>query len=103
MSAKRPLESVRRAFRIVWLLQGHAYDGVRLKQVAEALGATACTALRDLETLREEGVTERIPGNEDCWRLAPKLIQVARAHEMDVARQRQKIDDYHNRCTRLPG
>lgn len=102
MSSKRPLEAVRRAFKIVWILQGHAFDGVRLKQIAEALRTTPSTAYRDLETLAEEGVAERIPGKEDSWRLSPRLIQIARAHEQDVARLRQSIDDFNNRCTRLP-
>lgn len=102
MSARKPLEPIRRAFKIVWILQGNAFDGLRLKQIAAALGTTMATAYRDLETLAEEGVTERIPGKEDFWRLA-RIIQVARAHEHEVSRLRQKVDDFNNRCTRLPG
>lgn len=102
MTARKPLESVRRAFRIVWILQGHTFDGLRLQQVAEALRCTPSTAYRDLETMAEEGVAERIPGREDSWRLTPKLIQLSRAHDADMTRTRRRIDDIDNRYTRLP-
>ena len=36
-------------------MQGHAFDGLRLKQVAEALQVTPPMALRDLQLLSDEG------------------------------------------------
>ena len=58
------------------------------------------TLPRDLELLAAEGVAERIPGTEECWRLTPKLIQLARAHDDELRRVRQRVDDIDQRYTR---
>lgn len=81
---------MRRAVKLLFILQGHAIEGLRLKQIADALGEAPCTAHRDLSVMSEEGVVERIPGAEEYWRLTPKLAQVAMAflEEMDLARNR---------------
>ena len=67
MSNPQHHQSARRALRLQWILQGHAFDGLRLKQVAEALQVTPPMALRDLQLLADEGIAERIPGKEECW------------------------------------
>ena len=100
MSNPQHHQPARRALRLLWALQGHAFDGLRLKQVAEALNVAPPMALRDLELLADEGVAERIPGNEECWRLTPKLIQLARAHDDELRRVRQRVDDIDQRYTR---
>lgn len=92
----------RRVIRLLWILQGHAFDGLRLKQIQDALKTTASTALLDLQMLEEEGVAERIPGKEEYWRLTPKLVQLARAHEAEVQELHRKIEEFNQRCTRLP-
>lgn len=99
---KKPLEAVRRAFRIVWLLQGHVFNGLRLTAIAEALKTAKPTVYRDLETLSDEGLAERIPGREDYWRLTPKLIQLARAHDQEMAQLRSRVEEIDQRYTREP-
>lgn len=99
-AAAEPKQAVRRALRLLWILQGHAFDGLRLKQIAEVLQASAPTALRDLEVLAAEGVAERIPGRDECWRLTPKLVQLARAHDDDMRRARARVDELDQRYTR---
>jgi DNA-binding IclR family transcriptional regulator len=102
MSAALPQQqSARRALRLLWVLQGHSFDGLRLKQVADAMKVSPPMALRDLEMLADEGVAERIPGAEECWRLTPKVIQLARAHDDCMRRARQRIEDIDNRYTRV--
>ena len=93
-------QSDRRVLKLLWILQGHTLDGVRLKQMAEALGVSAPMALRDIAVLAEEGLAERIPGRDECWRLTPKLVQLARAHDDEMRRARQRLDDLDNRYTR---
>jgi Transcriptional regulator len=93
-------QSARRALRLLWILQGHAFDGLRLKQIAEALEVASPTALRDLELLADEGVAERIPGKEESWRLTPKTIQLARAHDDEMRRVRERIENIDQRYTR---
>ncbi len=82
-----------RVLRALFALQGHAFDGVRLKDVAAALDASPSTALRTLEVMRDEGVVERIPGRDDHWRLPPRVIQLARAHELEPAHMRARLDE----------
>lgn len=93
-------QPARRALRLLWVLQGNAFNGLRLKQVADLLKVAPSMALRDLELLADEGVAERIPGNTDCWRLTPKLVQLARAHDDDMRRLRQRIEEIDQRYTR---
>lgn len=98
-SSKQP---IRRALAILFALQGHSFEGLRLKQIAEAIGTTASTALRDLEVLADEGIVERIPGRDEFWRLSPRLIQLSVAHADEVRRQQQRLDEFNQRYTRNP-
>lgn len=95
-------KSVRRAIRVIWLLQGKTVDGLRLKDIATHLATTPSTAYRDLELLADEGVAERIPGREEYWRLTPKLVQLARAHDDEMQRLRRRLDEVDQRYTRSP-
>lgn len=100
--ARKPFEAVRRALRIIWLLQGHSFDGLRLKAITEHLQTTMATAFRDMEVLADEGICERIPGREERWRLTPKLIQLSRAHDEEMTRLRRRVDEIDQRYTREP-
>lgn len=95
-------QPVRRAFTVVFALQGHSFEGVRLKQLAEAVRESATTTLRTLEVLADEGIAERIPGRDEFWRLSPRLIQLARAHEQEMARVRARLDETEQRYSRAP-
>jgi DNA-binding IclR family transcriptional regulator len=91
---------MRRGFRLLFILQGFAFAGLRLKQIAEALQESPCTALRDLSIMAEEGIVERIPGAEECWRLSPKLAQIAVAHYEEMQRVEQRVAEINQRYTR---
>lgn len=102
MSSAESQAPVRRALRVLFLLQGHAFDGVRLKELAASLEASPSTALRTLEVLQDEGIVERIPGRDEFWRLTPRLIQIARAHEQELARVRARLNETEQRYSRDP-
>ena len=102
MSVVQSSSQTRRVLRLLFVLQGHGFNGLRLKQVAERLAASPSTAYRDLELLADEGMAERVPGQEDCWRLTPKLIQLAFAHQDETNRLEQRVSDFHRRYTRQP-
>ena len=102
MSATTTQQPTRRAQALLFVLQGHTMEGLRLKQIADAIRTTPSTALRDLEVLAEEGIAERIPGRDEYWRLSPRLIQLARAHELEMARYRQRLDETEQRYSRNP-
>ncbi|MGB5908743.1 hypothetical protein FEO91_08315 [Stenotrophomonas maltophilia] len=95
-------QPVRRVLRLIFALQGHAFDGLRLKQLADSIKATPSTVLRDLEVLADEGIAERIAGRDEYWRLSPRLIQLARAHEQELARVRQRLEETEQRYSRNP-
>ncbi|MCD7099093.1 helix-turn-helix domain-containing protein [Stenotrophomonas sp. MMGLT7] len=95
-------QPTRRTLRLLFALQGHTFEGLRLKQLADAVQASPSTVLRDLEVLADEGIAERIPGRDEYWRLSPRLIQLARAHEQEMARVRQRLDETDQRYSRNP-
>lgn len=95
-------QNVRRSLRMLLVLQGNSFRGLRLKQVAEAVQASPSTTLRDLEVLADEGFVERIPGNDEFWRLTPRVVQIARAHEEELSRLHHQVSEFNQRFTRLP-
>lgn len=95
-------QSLHRAVALLWILQGNTFHGLRLKQIAETAGQSPSTTLRDLRALEAEGVVERIAGNDQCWRLSPRLIQVAVAHQHEMSAVQRRLDDLNQRCTRTP-
>lgn len=100
MSTSAPQQTTRRALRLIFLLKGHAFDGLRLKQIADSAEQSPSTTLRDLEVLADEGLVERLAGNKDRWRLTPKLIQLALAHQAEMAAIQQRFDDTTQRYSR---
>ncbi|MBO1856830.1 Rrf2 family transcriptional regulator [Burkholderia cenocepacia] len=97
MTERKDRQSTRRALHAMFVLKGHTLQGLRLKAIAEAIGTSMPNALRDLETLREEGIAERIPGREDCWRLTPQIVQLARATDEEFTRHRLELIAHENR------
>lgn len=102
MSAATATAAVSRALRIVLALAGHTFEGVRLKAIAATVEQSSPTTLRDLQGLESEGWVERVPGAEDRWRLSPRPVQIAYAHQAEMARLEQRMADMRNRYTRDP-
>ena len=94
--------SLVRARAVIEALSGHSYHGLRLQQVAEAVGQISSTTLRDLKALEAIGWAERAPDSEGCWRLSPRLVQLALAHQHEIERLNRRMDDFTNRYSRLP-
>jgi DNA-binding IclR family transcriptional regulator len=91
-----------RSWTVIEALSGNSFEGLRNVQVARAVGQSTDLTLRDLQALESLGLTERLPGKEECWRLSPRLVQVALAHQHEIARLNQRVDDFTNRFSRLP-
>lgn len=102
MSASASNQAARRVLKVIYILKGNTINGLRLKAIAESLGAPPSTTLRTLELLEDEGTAERIPGREENWRLTPKLIQLSFAHAEEFSRARNHIDELDQRFTRRP-
>jgi DNA-binding IclR family transcriptional regulator len=87
---------------VIEALAGHNFDGLRNQQLAESVCQSPSTTLRDLQALEAIGWAERIPGKDERWRLSPRLIQLAIAHQAEVARITQRVDDFTRRYSRTP-
>jgi DNA-binding IclR family transcriptional regulator len=95
-------QGTRRALRLIMRLSGHSFDGVALKALTDAVGEAAPTTLRDLQVLESEGYVERVPGRETFWRLSPRIVQVAIAHQAEVSRLQGSLASFENRYSRTP-
>ncbi len=88
--------------RLLFGLAGHSRSGLRLKQIADGIGESPSTTLRNLQRLAEDGLVERSPFDQDNWRLSPRIVQIALAHQAEVAREERQLDDFKNRYSRSP-
>ncbi|WP_234500090.1 helix-turn-helix domain-containing protein [Stenotrophomonas maltophilia] len=88
--------------RLLFALAGHSRTGLRLKPIADGIGESPSTTLRNLQRLAEDGLVERSPFDQDNWRLSPRIVQIALAHQAEVAREERQLDDFKNRYSRSP-
>ncbi|HSX60243.1 MAG TPA: hypothetical protein VLF18_08600 [Tahibacter sp.] len=95
-------QAARRMLGLIWILQGNTFHGLRLKAIADVTKQLPGTTLRDLEVLAEEGIAERIPGRDDYWRLTPRLVQLAVAHQHEMAAVQARLDETIQRYSRKP-
>ena len=88
--------------RLLFGLSGHSYRGLRLQQIADGIGENPATTLRNLQAMEADGLVERAPGEGKCWRLSPRVVQVATAHAQEVMREQRTLDEFNQRYTRTP-
>ena len=88
--------------RLLFGLAGHSRNGLRLKVIADGIGESPSTTLRNLQRMEEDGLVERSPQDQDNWRLSPRIVQIALAHTDEVAREEQALTDFRNRYSRTP-
>lgn len=101
MIANAP-KPVARAIQLIFALQGQSFEGLRLTQLANGVRQSASATLRDLQGLESLGIVERVPGRDDCWRLSPRIVQVAIAHAAEVQRAQQRVHEFEQRYSRSP-
>lgn len=100
-TAYKPIEAGQKTLRVVLALAGNEFEGLAVKQICEATGLSPSMAGNYLETLRVEGLAEKIEETQR-WRLGPKLVQVAIAFSAHINKKKQQLDDIENRYTRHP-
>lgn len=88
--------------RLLFGLAGHSYRGLRLQQIAEGIGESPSTTLRNLHRMEEDGLVERSPYDKDNWRLSARLVQVTHAHTQEVLEEERRLDEFKRRYTRNP-
>lgn len=102
MSAPLSNMATRRQLQLVMKLAGHSFEGLALATIARNVNQNAPVTLKDLQVLESEGYVERIPGRETFWRLSPRLVQVAIAHQAELSRLEQSVESFTNRYSRTP-
>ena len=88
--------------RLLFGLAGHSRNGLRLKQIADGIGESEPTTLRNLQRMEADGLTEQNPMLQGHWRLAPRVVQIALAHQNEVLREERALDDFRTRYSRIP-
>lgn len=88
--------------RLLFGLAGHSYRGLRLQQVAEGIGESPSTTLRNLQRMEDDGLVERSPHDKDNWRLTPRVVQIAIAHADEVMHEERQLDQFRQRYSRQP-
>lgn len=88
--------------RVLFGLSGYSYRGLRLQQIAEGIGESASTTLRNLQRMEADGMVERSPHDKDNWRLSPRVVQIAIAHAEEVMREERQLDQFKQRYSRQP-
>lgn len=95
-----------RILRVMLALAGHEMDGLSATEIARGIGqrgesATVNSVFRDLHNLAEAGLAEQLP-DSDRWRLAPRLVQIAAAHQRHLERSAQRLAEVQQRYSRQP-
>lgn len=88
--------------RLLFGLAGHSYRGLRLKQIAEGIGESEPTTLRNLQNMESDGLVEKTPLDDKRWRLAPRVVQIAIAHSHEVVREERALQEFQQRYSRTP-
>jgi DNA-binding IclR family transcriptional regulator len=88
--------------RLLFGLAGHSRHGLRLKYIADGIGESAGTTLRNLQRMEADGLVERSPYEKDNWRLTPRVVQIAVAHAEEMAREERQLDEIRTRYSRNP-
>jgi len=95
--------SQQRAAMILSLLAGHEVDGVSNGALAKAFSVTSAAISQDLKLLQGIGFVETIPGiTPNRYRLGPKLVQIAIAHQRHIEREQVRLDTIKQRYSREP-
>lgn len=82
------------------VLAGHEAMGLAPSQLAKALRTSASNVTRDLANLITAGFVERLDtGN---YRLGPRLVQIATAHQRGLADIKARVDEIEQRYSRTP-
>lgn len=88
--------------RVLFALAGHEVDGLSPSELAQAARISASDATRFRKDLTELGLVEEVPGINGRYRLSPKLVQIARAHDAGIERSRSRLDETLQRYSRNP-
>jgi DNA-binding IclR family transcriptional regulator len=93
-------QAQRRIVQTILCLAGNELMGLSTVDVQRALNLKhASVVTRDLQVLLDMGIAEKIQ-ETGRWRLAPRMIQIARDYEVNIAKASAKVRELEQRYTR---
>lgn len=83
---------------VLLALAGREAEGLALSQIARGVKAASERVFHDLGNLAEAGLAEKMPNGN--WRLGPRIVQIARDHQLGLARLQEQVRELEQRYTR---
>lgn len=90
-----------RLIDVIRALAGHEVFGLRLADIAKAVGAAEPMVLRDLQALAHQGWS--VQDDAKRWRLGPEPVQIAVQFSYGLRQAQAAVSEVEQRYTRLPG
>jgi len=94
-------QPVDRVVRVIESLAGNTLNGLSPGEIGKAAGASPAQVTRLLAHLIRRGVVESAR-TEGRYRLGPAIVQIARAHELELARAERDLAEARQRYSRSP-
>lgn len=85
-----------RALKIQKILAGKSLTGMRLKDIANALGESETTTYRTLVDMIEEGMAVQFEHNSN-YALSTACLAIATAHNLEMSQAQQRLDAVNQR------
>lgn len=95
MSQTKPNASALRILSIIDLLKGRSLNGLSHGEIAKTLKTNPTNVSRDLATLIEAGFVTKL--DTDRYALSIKLLQIAKAHDIEMQSAKSRIDEIEAR------
>lgn len=89
-----------RLMDVIRALAGHEVFGLRLADIAKAVGCPEPMVLRDLQALAHKGWALQDPAKR--WRLGPEPVQIAVQFSYGLRQAQAMVSEVEQRYTRLP-
>ena len=91
----QPNKSALRILGIIDLLKGRSLNGLSHGEIAKSLKTNPTNVSRDLATLVEAGFVAKL--ESDRYALSIKLLQIAKAHELELQNGKGRIGELEAR------
>lgn len=94
-------EPIDRVVRVIEALAGNTVSGLSPGELGKSAKASPAQITRLLAQLIRRGVVEHTR-TDGRYRLGPAVIQIARAHELEMARVERELAEIRQRYSRTP-
>lgn len=85
---------------VLVLLAGNELEGLAQSALAKAVKSSDSRMFNDLRNLAHAGLVEQLENGK--WRLGPRIVQIALAHQTGLARIKARVDEIDQRYSRAP-